>query len=111
MAVNKDRTAFIAVDLPLSVWGILALQADALDMKLGDYIIDLSMRKAALTEGMTLAPDEWLKYAPEYEGVILMDPDGWNRANFDQSWAEQITREEMKRRMDMSSQMISKKKS
>ena len=33
--------------------------------------------------------EEWLK---EYPGLIIMDPDGWNRASFVQSWTELITK-------------------
>lgn len=35
-------------------------------------------------------------------GVIIMDPDGWDRQNFDESWAEEITLDEFKRRVWMS---------
>lgn len=35
-------------------------------------------------------------------GVIVMDPDGWNRQDFENSWNEKITLAEFKRRAWMS---------
>lgn len=49
--------------------------------------------------------EEWL--ASEYfEGVTILDPDGWDRKNFDKSWPERINRDEMERRMCMSTVQI-----
>jgi hypothetical protein len=44
-----------------------------------------------------LTPDEWLEQ-PEFIGVTIMDPDGWDRKNFAESWAEPLTIEEMQNR-------------
>lgn len=35
----------------------------------------------------------------QFTQVIVMDPDGWNRKDFDRSWAELITLAEFKRRV------------
>lgn len=44
-----------------------------------------------LEEGMMLkTPTEWLQQ-PEYTALTVLDPDGWDRKNFDASWAEPIT--------------------
>jgi hypothetical protein len=43
--------------------------------------------------------DEWLA-TPEYAGLQIMDPDGWDRSpdKWEASWNEKITREEFDRR-------------
>lgn len=43
-------------------------------------------------------PNEWLGH-PDYRGISVVDPDGWDRKNFDASWAEQISKEEFDRRL------------
>lgn len=45
-----------------------------------------------------LSADEWLA-EPEYEGLIVLDPDGWNRMDFEKSWAEKITQNEFNSRV------------
>ena len=37
--------------------------------------------------------DDWLAQ-PQYEGITVMDPDGWDRKNIYESWAEEITEAE-----------------
>lgn len=34
---------------------------------------------------------DWLK---DFPNLVILDPDGWDRSNFDESWAELISREE-----------------
>lgn len=34
-------------------------------------------------------PDEWLK-TPEFKGIVVLDPDGWDRRGFQRSWPEPI---------------------
>jgi len=44
--------------------------------------------------------EEWHKeICPD---VVIMDPDGYDRNNFENSWNEKITREEFERRLAMS---------
>lgn len=43
-------------------------------------------------------PDEWLAL-PKYAGLKVLDPDGWDRKNYEQSWAEPITEGEFNRRI------------
>lgn len=38
-------------------------------------------------------------------GVVVVDPDGWDRSDFDQSWAELITEEEFRTRLQCSTSM------
>jgi hypothetical protein len=45
-----------------------------------------------------LSAENWLK-EPAYEGIVVYDPDGWDRSNFDVSWAEKITEEEFNKRL------------
>ena len=109
MAANEEKTEMIPDTLPLEVWGLLALQANDKGMMIGDYVIDLAMREAAKVEGMTMCADHWLKYLPEYDGVVVTDPDGWDRQNYEESWAEEITRQEMSYRMLRSTSLTYKK--
>lgn len=39
-------------------------------------------------------------------GVLVTDPDGWNRQDFDASWAEQITETEFKARLQKSTSLV-----
>ena len=50
-------------------------------------------------------PEEWLK-DPRLAGVTVLDPDGWDRANFEESWAEEITLMEMQTRVAQSTVQI-----
>jgi hypothetical protein len=43
--------------------------------------------------------EEWQQRFPD---VVVMDPDGWDRSNFDASWAEPITLGEYRRRLALS---------
>ena len=39
--------------------------------------------------------------------VILLDPDGWDRKNFDHSWSEErVTKQEFERRLGLSTCLI-----
>lgn len=38
--------------------------------------------------------------------IVVMDPDGWNRQDFDNSWNEMITREEFMNRVMKSTVML-----
>jgi hypothetical protein len=40
-------------------------------------------------------------------GVIVVDPDGWDRRNYEQSWNEPITLEEFRKRTFMSTVFLS----
>ena len=106
MDANKEAsTEIVSIDLPLDTWGTLALQAHDVDMTLNDYLTVVIMTAVVETKDIKLSPDTWLKYASEYKGVIMMDPDGWDRSNFDISWAEEITRDVMKHRMNYSTSL------
>lgn len=37
-----------------------------------------------------------------YTGITVLDPDGWDRANFQESWNEPITLAEFHRRVRLS---------
>lgn len=54
------------------------------------------------TEALKSA-DEWLK-EPAYEGLKILDPDGWDRSSekWEASWNEKITRDEFDKRWDVS---------
>lgn len=43
----------------------------------------------------------WLKL-PEYSHITILDPDGWDRKNFEESWNEFITEEEFQKRLSYS---------
>ena len=40
------------------------------------------------------------------KGVLVMDPDGWDRQNFEASWAEEITEYEFENRMMRSTVLL-----
>jgi hypothetical protein len=42
--------------------------------------------------------DEWLA-DDEFSDITIMDPDGWDRSNFEVSWNEKITKEEFSQRL------------
>lgn len=46
---------------------------------------------------MRLKPEQWLE-CPEFAGVTILDPDGWDRKNFEESWNKAITLDEMQDR-------------
>lgn len=43
---------------------------------------------------MKKKPDDWLK-TEEFKHITILDPDGWDRSNYDVDWNIPITREEM----------------
>ena len=43
-------------------------------------------------------PNEWLT-DNEFCDITIMDPDGWDRTNYTESWSEPITREVFRERM------------
>jgi hypothetical protein len=45
-----------------------------------------------------LSAEEWLA-TDDYKGIQVLDPDGWDRKNYDVSWAEKITKNEFERRL------------
>jgi hypothetical protein len=49
-------------------------------------------------ENIKLSSDEWIKLS----GIIVTDPDGWDRKNFDVSWHEKITFDEFYNRASIS---------
>ena len=56
----------------------------------------------ANAEKVLRTPDQWLA-EPQYRGIVVVDPDGWDRKNFEQSWSEPISEAEFSARMMMSS--------
>jgi hypothetical protein len=43
-------------------------------------------------------PEDWLM-EPEFADLVVLDPDGWDRKNFTESWAEPITQDEFVKRV------------
>lgn len=52
-----------------------------------------------------LNADEWLAQ-PQYAGITVLDPDGWDRRNLDESWNEKITENEFGKRLGISTVSI-----
>ena len=50
-------------------------------------------------------PEEWLA-TEEYAGHTVLDPDGWNRRDFQNSWREPLTKEEFDARLSKSTVQI-----
>ena len=53
---------------------------------------------SASEHGPFLTSYAWLQH-PDFAGVKVIDPDGWNRAYFEDSWNERISREEFEKRL------------
>ena len=45
-----------------------------------------------------MKPDDWLE-TEEFNGFLVMDPDGWDRQNFEESWNEPISSKVMWERL------------
>jgi hypothetical protein len=43
-------------------------------------------------------PEDWLK-EPKYAGVTILDPDGWDRQNWEESWNTEIDEHDFSRRL------------
>ncbi len=54
-----------------------------------------------MTSPILRCSDDWLKQPP-YMGIKVLDPDGWDRANLDASWAELIDEVEFNHRLGVS---------
>lgn len=50
---------------------------------------------------MLRSSDQWLAQE-QFAGVEVYDPDGWNRRDFANSWAEHISEEEFVKRLCIS---------
>lgn len=48
-----------------------------------------------------LTPDEWLR-TEAYKDLTILDPDGWDRTNFEEDWIKPITVEEFNKRIIIS---------
>lgn len=56
---------------------------------------------------MKQTSDLWTKEA-KYRGVVIFDPDGWNRRNFEYSfYEEEIDETEFQRRLSQSTSVFS----
>jgi len=49
-------------------------------------------------------PDEWLQM-DEFKDTTILDPDGWDRSNFTESWNEKITLVQFRTRLYQSTVM------
>lgn len=62
-----------------------------------DGSVKLDKFLASLYETLTIllkkTPADWLK-EPQYKGLIIMDPDGWDRRNYAVDWAIPLTESE-----------------
>lgn len=54
--------------------------------------------KSSEGKGIKRKPEDWLKTL-EFQGYTILDPDGWDRKNWKQSWNEKITKQEMVNRL------------
>ena len=103
---NEEEICIIPINLPMEVWGILALQAHDLDITLNQHLINILMREVANTDGIELSPDDWLKYSDDFIGVTVLDPDGWDRRNYIEDWAKPLTKAVMQEKVSMSTVLV-----
>ena len=57
--------------------------------------------------GETMTAEQWLA-TPYFQNYTVLDPDGWDRKNFDVSWNEKIDRDEFQRRLMQSTIQVKK---
>jgi len=57
-------------------------------------------------EAERLTPNEWLK-DPRLHGIKIIDPDGWDRKNFEEDWAKPLTLAEMRDKVNISTCLFS----
>lgn len=63
------------------------------------------MNNKTNTTPITKTSNEWIK-EEEYTEIIIMDPDGWDRQNYEYSFNEElITKEEFFNRLSLSTCM------
>lgn len=55
---------------------------------------------------MKQTSEQWCKQRGLELGKDILDPDGWDRSNFDESWNERITEQEFNNRLMMSTCML-----
>lgn len=49
---------------------------------------------------MKLTPTEWINR--KYPGLVVLDPDGWDRSNYEEDWARPITEQEFEDKLSVS---------
>ncbi len=56
-----------------------------------------------MSEELKKTSKEWLEEIPEEHGLVIMDPDGWDRKNYKYSFNEElITKKEFMKRLSYS---------
>jgi len=100
-----DETCTMEISLSNDEWVILALQAHDLEITLNEYLVNI-LKHSVANAGMKLTPNEWLDYSEELNGYTILDPDGWDRTNFEEDWAKEITKNEMMEKVSRSTVMI-----
>ena len=56
---------------------------------------------------MKKTPIEWLA-DPKFTGIVVLDPDGWDRKDFEKSWRKKIDEEEFTRRLMQSTIVVNR---
>lgn len=59
--------------------------------------IQILGRKHSMSE-IYKTPDEWLR-EPQYSNTFILDPDGWDRSNFEKDWAIPLTEKEFRNKL------------
>jgi hypothetical protein len=52
-----------------------------------------------------MRPEDWLKTCEFSDTTQILDPDGWDRSNFQEDWNTKITLEEMSQKIGLSTCM------
>lgn len=55
-----------------------------------------------------VTPEEWLK-REQFSHITILDPDGWDRTNFEEDWNIPISESDMDKKVCMSTVMIRRK--
>jgi len=98
----EEDDSYVDITLPLEDWGRLAIAAHIAEMSLEDYLNQVLEAAVENPDQFRMKPQDWLNHSIHFQGMTIMDPDGWDRANYEEDWARPLTLEEMRYKTERS---------
>lgn len=102
----EDDDSYVEITLPLEDWGRLAIAAHIAEMSLEDYLNQVLEAAVENPDQFRMKPQDWLAHSSHFQGVTILDPDGWDRSNYEEDWARPLTLEEMRYKTERSTSSI-----
>lgn len=102
----EEDDSYVDITLPLEDWGRLAIAAHTAGKPLEDYLNDVLEAAVENPEQFRMKPQDWLTHSSHFANVTIMDPDGWDRSNYEADWARPLTLEEMRYKTERSTCMF-----